>query len=219
MIEALLHPWVGKSPPQELTKANIDFLLKYFKDPRTTEGGRNWVGVSDESLRVIKKWLASKTLEQFFLIIKKTAKDDHWRYRHKFWKAFYDDGYIDDAWVALGKDSRTEAKIHARHGDELIAANVKGAGVKADHSVLIFKVAGLTISEWSHDGKCRIWCESNRKSPELYKELYIADSLRENENIGFNHHHSEKYSWQKKVSEYIERYTGIKMPVSKYEVR
>jgi len=96
---------------------------------------------------------------------------------------------------------------------------VKGAGVKTDHSVLIFKVAGLTISEWSHDGKCRIWCESNRKSPELYQDLYIAENLREHENKNFHHHGSERYGWQKKVADYIERYTGIHMPVRQYEVR
>ena len=218
LIEALLRPWVSKSPQQEIVKNTLELLLKYFKDPRTIDGGRNWVGVNDAAQRVIRKWLADKTLEQFFSIIKKTAKDEHWKYRHKFWKAYFDDGYIDDAWVALGKDSRSEAKYQSRHGDELMAANVKGTGVKVDHSVLIFIVAGLTITEWSHDGKCRIWCESNRKSPDLYEMNYEAEKLRENENESFNHHTSERYGWQKKIADSIQKYTGIKMPAYKYEV-
>lgn len=219
LIHALLHPWISKNPPQDILRSTLDFILKHFKDLRTADGGRNWVGVDEDAQRVFRKWLASKTLEQFFSIIKKTAKDDHWKYRHKFWKAYYEDGFIDDAWVALGKDSRSEAKSQSRHGDELIAANVKGVGVKADHSVLIFKVAGLIITEWSHDGKCRIWCESNRKSPAMYEMNYEAEKLRENENEGFNHHSSERYGWQKKIADYIQRYTGIKMPAYKYEVR
>lgn len=219
LIESMLRPWVDKTPSSDLCKKILEFLLKNFHDPRTIDGRTNWVGVSEESLKVIRKWLASKTLEQFFAIIKKTAKDDHWSYRHKFWKAYYDDGYIDDAWVALGKDSRSEARFHSSHGNELIAASVKGSGVKADHSVLIFKVAGLTISEWSHDGKCRVWYESNRKSPKLYEDSYLAEQLREHENFGIPHHSSEKYSWQKKLSEYIEHHTGIRMPSRKYEVR
>lgn len=219
LIESLLRPWRDKTPSSDLCKNILEFFLKHFHDPRTVDGRTNWVGVSEESLKVIRKWLASKTLEQFFEIIKKTAKDNHWSYRHKFWKAYYDDGYIDDAWVALGKNSRSEARFQSSHGNELMAASVKGSGVKTDHSVLIFKVAGLTICEWSHDGKCRVWCESNRKSPKMYEDSYLSEQLREHENVGFPHHSSEKYSWQKKVAEYIERYTGIKMASRKYEIK
>jgi hypothetical protein len=219
LIESLLRPWLGKTPPSDLCKKIIEFLLKHFYDPRTIEGRFNWVGVSEESLKVIRKWLARKTLEQFFEIIKKTAKDNHWNYRHKFWKAYYDAGYIDDAWVALGKDSRTEARFHSTNENELIAGNVKGSGVKADHSVLIFKVGGLTISEWSHDGKCRVWYESNRTSPKLYEDFYQAEQLREHENFSIPHHSSERYNWQNKLSDYIEHHTGIRMSRQKYEVK
>ena len=214
LIESLLRPWKEKTPPVDLSRAIIEFLLKLFLDPRTMNGRDNWVGVSKESLGIIRKWLANKTLEQFFEIIKKTAKDDHWQARHKFWKSYYDSGYIDDAWVALGKDSRSEAKFHSTDGNELMAASVKGSGVKADHSVLIFKVGGLTICEWSHNGKCRIWLESNKDSPKLYEDSYQAEQLRQNEDLGIAH----QTSWQFKVANHIQFYTGIRRPIYKNEV-
>jgi hypothetical protein len=227
LIESLLRPWREKTPPPELCRKILEFLLKHFHDPRRIEGRINWVGISEESLRVIRKWLAGETLEQFFEIIKKTANDEHWSYRHKFWKAYFDDGYIDDAWVALGRDSRTEAKFHSIQGNELIAANVRGSGVKSDHSVLIFKVGDLTICEWSHDGKCRIWLEANKNSPRLYENNYEADHLRTksqkivrgHKEDGISHINSKGYWWQKKLAEFIENYTGIKMPSRKYEIK
>jgi hypothetical protein len=177
-------------------------------------------------MKVIRKWLAGETLEQFFAIIKKTANEDHWRYRHKFWKAYYDDGFIDDAWVALGKESRTEADSRSIDGNELFAADVRGLGVKSDHSVIIFKVGDLTICEWSHDGKCRIWFDNNKNAPKLYKNSYEVGELHViSEKIvnghkgdGISHIRSKEYWWQMKLAGFIENNTGIKMSKRKYEV-
>ena len=201
----------------DLCKEILEFLLKYFHDPRTTEGRNNWAGINENALRVVRKWLAGATLEQFFEIIDNTAQDKHWRYRRKFWKAYYDADCIDDAWIALGKDSRIEARSQSVNGNELIAANLKGSGVKSDHSVLIFKLRELTICEWSHVGKCRIWFENNKRSPRLYENSYLAEVLREYEDYSLPHQRSENYTWQRKLAEHIEYHTGIKMPNYKYE--
>ncbi len=218
LIESLLTPWANKSPPSELSKLILEFLLKYFHDPRTVEGRKNWIGVSEEAFRVVRKWLAGATLEQFFEIIDNTAKDAHWRYRRSFWKAYYDADLIDDAWIALGRDSRLEARTQSVYENELIGATLSGSGVKSDHSVLILKLHDITICEWSHNGKCRIWSEGNKKSPKLYESSYIAEQLREHENFSLPHQRSEYYSWQLKLADYIHEKTGVKMPKYKYEI-
>ncbi len=218
LIESLLNPWINKAPPADLCKQTLEFLLKYFYDPRTKEGRSNWMGVSEDALRVVKKWLAGATLEQFFEIIDNTAQDEHWRYRRKFWKAYYDSDCIDDAWIALGKDSRLEARSQSIDGHQLIAGSIKGRGVKPDHSVLIFKLGELTICEWSHVGKCRIWFERNNKSPRLYENSYLAEELREHEDYSLPHQSSKRHAWQRKLAEYIKHHTGIKMPYYRYEI-
>jgi hypothetical protein len=219
LIESLLRPWLRKSPPSELCKQILQFLLKHFNDPRTAEGRNSWISINEDALRVVKKWLAGATLEQFFEIIDNTAQDDHWRYRRKFWQAYYDAECIDDAWIALGKDSELEARTQSVYGNELIAAKLRGSGVKPDHSVLIFKLQGLIICEWSHQGKCRIWNERNKKSPRLYEKEYLAKYLREHENFSQPHQSSETYAWQHKIAEHIKDKTGIKMPSYKYEIK
>ena len=215
LIESLLRPWKEKSPPVELRKKILEFLVINFLDPRTNEGRSNWVGVNDGSIKIIRRWLAGVTLEQFFQIIDSTAKKQ-WLYRRQFWKSYYDAGYLDDAWIALGKISQIEAQ--SAYGDELIAATIQGYGVKPDHSVLILKIGELTICEWSHEGKCRIWHSNNKKSPRLYENIYLAQNLREFDDFKLPHQNSKQYTWQKKLSDHIEYHTGIKISKLKYEV-
>ncbi len=227
LIESILSPWTQAQPSAELCNVIIEFLMKHFGDPRTNEGRSNWIGVDEDSLRVMRKWLAGATLEQFFSIIDSTAEDEHWRFRRKFWKAYYDEGYIDDAWIVLGEQSGREARL--AYETNLCAGAFSGGGAESNHSALIFKVGDLTICEWSHRGKCRAW-DSNKVNdknlPRLYENEYKPDGLRtkslkivkNSKNDGISHHASEHYTWQRQLSEFIYERTSINIPSYKYRL-
>ena len=80
------------------------------------------------------------------------------------------------------------------------------------HSVLLFRISDLTLSEWSFNGKIRIWRAENKYKPVFYKKEYLRKTLIAKSNKAITHYNPERYYWQKQVSDYIEKYTGIPCP-------
>ena len=85
---ALLRPFVQRTPEPATKECLQPFFLRHFRDPRLGTGKHRWSGVPDEIRRVVIRWLVERTLEQFFLLVKETALDKHWRYREAFWAGF-----------------------------------------------------------------------------------------------------------------------------------
>ena len=108
--DALLKPWYRRRPPDHVKSMLVEFFVRVYGDPRI-EGHRQfqWHKVSPEALSTLMTWLAGDTLRGFIRVLERTA-DEIWRYRSKFWMAFYDAGHIEEAWLAMGFDARNVAK-------------------------------------------------------------------------------------------------------------
>ncbi len=219
VIEALLSPWL-KNPNhlgEEIRKMVLDLLLIQFNDPRLPHNrSKGWRFVNEASLQVILRWLTGESLNQFFSVIDQMALEHQWKYRKAFWKAYNDQGSLDGAWVALGPDAKYYAE--SAFGKKLSAGELEG-GAKSDQSVLIIKIGDLVFAEWSHNGKCRAWRVDHESCPSIYETKYHGNQLKTTSmkivssyaKDGIRHGSSETYSWQKKLSEFIDEQTGIRM--------
>lgn len=210
LAEALLLPW--RSPPPEGTKEKIkDFLLHYLKDPRIHKA--DWTGVSDEARSVMLRWLTKDSLEQFLEVVDRVAMPNHWKYRRAFWTAYFDAGYISEAWVAFGYAGARVARHSFEKSSGFGRLESGHKPVENNHAALIMKVGELTIADWSHMGKCEIWLPDNPDAPRLYKPRYLSDEImRHSDNGGITHSSPSTGSWQRKVSDYIRNHTGISVP-------
>ena len=219
VIQALLSPWKNNASFQndELRENVKDLLIKHFKDPRMpTNRGKGWRFVDEDSLKLFYRWMIGESLEQFFSIIDAMALEHQWKYRKAFWKAYYDKGVLDEAWVAFGP----EARYHARRlfGANFSAGELEG-GSQSNQSVLIVKIKDLVLAEWSHNGKCRAWKSSDRYCPSTYNPKYYGSSLKvpsmqivdSYQQDGISHQQSEYYNWQEKLADFIYDETGIRM--------
>ena len=130
--------------------------------------------------KIFRRWLAGAQIEFFVNIISDVAYMDQWQYRRKFWLSYYDENRIDDAYVILGKDAIDY--INTKNHDNIInfLKFATGSRVRRDQSVLLLKINDLIIADWSHDGACRIWEESSKNHPEMFKDEYTRDELVEN---------------------------------------
>jgi len=217
LANQLLSPFISKNPSKATEDIIRMFLLKHLNDPRFY--GNNWYGVNKEIRDVMHRWLISLTLEDFFKLLDKTAEKGHWLYRRAFWSAYLNKGVITDAWIALGKSASDliKTKDHRlRYGNI-----VRGERKK---SSIILKIRGMTIVEISHVGKCRIYLDSNKNTPELYKSEYkfhdlVPSTFNDNSNYGVAHGGSENGSWQLKIAEIIRKHTGISMNSKDYMPR
>ncbi len=216
LANALLLRWQSKNPTDVTQQTIEDFLLTHFKDPRIPlTPGSKWSHASVEAKSVILRWLVGTALEQFLQVVDKIAMQSQWRYRRAFWTAYYKAGFIDEAWVAFAWQGQVASK--QSFGEMKGFASLDGSGISPDHAVLIMKIAGLTIADWSHNGKCHIWTESNNNAPKLYRGVYSRNTLvNSSSNQGIVHASAPYGTWQATVASYIAKHTNIRMDRQDY---
>lgn len=208
LADAVLLPWADRSPEESVKATILEFLLERLGDPRIHR--HKWVGVSDNALRVIKRWLTQVALEQFFQVVDKVADEYMWRFRRAFWSAYYKKDVIDEAWVLFGPQARRYAIPAFEEKGDAFGRLETGRGVLPNHSVLLLRIGKLTVADWSHAGKCFIWSDGNKSAPKLYESRYTrAQVVTGSDNEGESHTSSDTLNWQGKIREYIRRRTGI----------
>jgi len=218
--DALLKPWGRQIPADAIKGVLIEFFVRVYKDPRYESHRQfQWHGVSPQSLATILHWLTGDTLRGFMKLLQKTA-DDIWMYRQKFWMAYYDKGYIDEAWLALGQDALWEAKKLLVDEKGMGYGTLEG-GAANNQSVMLLKIGDLVFTEWSHNGSLRAYKESDKNTPKLYRKTYHGTDLRNAQSIDFHdgmnlnpglvHSHSDKGTWQRKARDFIKSNTGANM--------
>lgn len=215
---ALLLPWASHHAPDNVKAKFVEFFVKTYGDPRIP-GHKYyaWHDVSPQAMKVIHNWLVGDTLRGFIEVLEKTA-DEIWKFRQKFWLAYYDAGYIQEAWLAFGG--------HALLIAQRLLPNAQGmgygrldSGAAQDQSVLLLKIGNIVFTEWSHNGSLRAYREDDSNVPLLYKASYHGSDLRgaasmdfhegANMNPELRHMHSSTGSWQRKARDFIRRHTGI----------
>jgi hypothetical protein len=214
IANSLLLPWVngGSELSQTMADTTRDFLLHHYKDPRLCSG--LWNGVDEDARSVMLRWLAKASLEQFLQIVDDIASPElktQWPYRRAFWEAYDRIGAIEEAWVAFA-DSGEQRARKMFHG-KLNFGTLDSNGVQPNHAVLILKLSGLTIAEWSENGKCHVWLVGNEAAPKLYQSTQYTRSqlTRLSNNEGVIHSASDRGAWQRKVEKFIRDNTGIRL--------
>ncbi len=216
--DAMLGYWVGYKPPEILKNILIDFFLKEYGDPRFNRYLHyQWQGVSPQAKSVILNWLTGDTLRGFMKLLQRTA-DDIWQYRQKFWMAYYERGYIDEAWIALG-DHAWSAVQNLKAIEKGMGCAQLESGATHNQSVLLLKIGDLVFTEWSHNGSLRAYPDDSPQAPKLYQSSYHGADLRAATSMDFHdgatvrpeltHGHSDKGTWQRKARDFIRRHTNV----------
>lgn len=217
MATALLGPFFDRSPPPATKKTLQSFFLNHFGDPRLPSGKHRWAGVPEDARRVVIRWLVERVLEQFFVLLKETAFDKHWLYREAFWRAFLKKGLIDDIWFVLGTRA---ADILRKTSEDVEEVETTGqlSGAQSDQSVLLLRMPGVTIAEWSHNGSCHMWLEGMRGAPVLYRQGYHASRVRRPypypKEYGVHsqrHDGSPSGRWQDAIAQWLRENTEIEI--------
>ena len=213
---ALLRPFVDRAPEQETKERLQSFFLRHFGDPRLRSGRNKWSGVPDEIRHVVIEWLVKEALEEFFLLIKETALDEHWRYREAFWKAFLRQKSIEKAWFILGPRASRLSKSQSKEQESTTGML---SGAQSDQSVLLLRMPGMTIAEWSHNGSCRIWLDGNPDVPAFYKSSYSRYALMRGADFSQRHVYSEYGRWQDRIARWMHENTGVDIDRGEYILR
>ncbi|MEO5333358.1 MAG: EH signature domain-containing protein [Magnetococcus sp. YQC-5] len=208
-VEALLMPWANQTPTDEMREFITTTLIGMFQDPRLRPGA--WSGIPEEALSILRRWLTKASLEQFIAVVDEVVTPDRkhmWNARKKFWRAYYDHDFMQEAWVVLGKRGIQSAKkLKLEYG-----SFASGSIQDQTQALLIMRIGTgstppLLVADWSHNGFCHIWLDDAKMVPKLYKSLYRKGDL--NHESTFKKRHAG--AWQDDVAEFIRSHTGIKI--------
>ncbi|MDK2854869.1 MAG: hypothetical protein PWQ86_82 [Bacillota bacterium] len=194
------------------------FFLKTLGDPRVIGNRYRWGPVSPEAKRIFTQWISKEDLEFFFNLVDRSSGNRKWIYRRTFWETYLP--YMENTWVALGQRARdliNQAEMK-EHLENRKFGSLEGAGTTSQ-SVFFVQMRGYLFVEWSHDGGCRVFKQTDgNEQIVLGKQTYHASQLRRNDYVLYvRHNASENYSWQNRLAQWIMLHLGIK-PVKSYRV-
>jgi hypothetical protein len=204
----ILSLWLSEDCPPSLREHCVDRLVKRFGDPRK-ENQAFWSQVGEPHRRVMYKWLARKSMEAMFEIVTRsesgTEMGHQWAKRKRFWIGIYDQGRIDEAWVALGKKAIPYAnELHMQTGDPSYQYYGYQTG-RNDTCLLFMKIGNKTVVEGSHNFRVHIFHTQSSTAPVLYARNYNLDDilLPVGHNDAFTH--DAAGNWMGKVQRRISR--------------
>ena len=219
LANSMLLPWDRARAPDSIKSKLVTYFVKHYHDPRLlgpANPGHQWQGVSQDAVATVRRWLAGDTLRGFLQILQRTA-DEIWQYREKFWMAYYDAGYVEEAWLVLGDQAALQARQIFGNQPSMTYGRFTG-GATPQQSVLLLKIGGLVFSEWSHNGSLRAYRDNDPKAPRLYDQRYHGVDLRDpvsldfhrgqNERPQLTHAASSYGTWQRKARDFINRETN-----------
>ena len=211
---ALLNPYVKETPQENVSKKIENFLLDRFEDPRVNR--RRWSRVSQDHIAVLSRWLTKESFVMLMKILKRSNNTGQWKDREKFWSFYLENEFVSDAWVVLGPEASNHAQrliedgtLKSRSSFGVLSRN-SNSSIQPIHSVILMKIGDLIISEWTHDGKVRIYHSDNDKKQDFYKSTYSPSILRSDSAPNF--YKSHLGNWQLEIENYIFRATGISGP-------
>lgn len=222
LADGLVRPWLDIKPPESVRNGLASFLVKHYGDPRTLTQvyeGHNWQGVAPPTIATVRRWLVGDTLHGFMRLLQLTA-DEIWRYRERFWMAYYEHGAIDEAWLALGSQAAWYAQRELGRADWARYGSLV-SGATSNQSVLFLRIGQMLFMEWSHNGSLRSCSYADTGAPSMYKSEYHGEELRDvaswdfhsgqNQRPELRHMNSEGGTWQRKARDFIAQHTGVRL--------
>lgn len=208
--------------PDDATRQTLtEFFVSHYGDPRSLKHAEySWSGVDEQAKRVLLGWLAGDTLQDFLSVLRGTA-DKIWEHREKFWTGYYRHGYIEEAWLALGRSASEHVRITHKHIQSMAYGRLE-SGALPEQSVLLLRMGDLVFVEWSHNGSLRAFKADSDRAPRFYRSSYRGDDLKSSFSLDFHagmkaypqlrHDGSSSGSWQRDARDFIRKHLNINMP-------
>lgn len=178
VIEAILVHWLGRRPQDGFREAVTERLINQYNDPRVNRG--LWHGVREDCMNVIFSWLTREDLRFFTSVVDATQRDPQWQPRKKFWLQLYDEGLIEQAWVAFCPSAERYARTHlsrsgAQQNLQRFGRQSKG-GTRSDTSILIMKIGNKIVVDGCHNYRTHMFNIDDPVAPKLFRREYDCDS-------------------------------------------
>lgn len=180
-VSRLLSPWRQSMPAPTLRAVLLERLMLAYGDPRN-QNPQFWDRVGSEGKRVMLRWLAGRRMEAFIEVVS-LAEDQgshagQWANRRSFWMGLYEQGLIDEAWVAFTRPASAHAiRLFKKTGDLAYSHFGERVGARLDTCILIMHIARHVVVEGSHSFRIHVFSKTDPKAPKLYGDSYDVDDF------------------------------------------
>ena len=177
VIKAVLSPWLNERPSDSVREIISERLVDQYEDPRTQR--KHWLGVDELYMNVIYSWLTRENLRFFTSVVDAAQKDHQWPPRKAFWLKLYDEGLIEQAWVAFCPSAERYARSHVAglkgdDGTRRFGRQTRG-GSRANTSLLLMKIGDKIVVDGCHNYKTHIFNIEDPVAPKLFQLAYDCD--------------------------------------------
>lgn len=205
-IEALIHPWLEKTPDDKLRSYLVETLIELYGDPRIKSGGV-WGGIAERYIAIVHRWLTREDMRFFTGVVDATQKDAMWPPRRDFWLKLYDEGQIDAAWAALSSKAFEYARRHLmRHDAKNAYTRVGYQRARQNTSLLIMKIGSKVMVDGCHSYRTHVFDIADPMAPKLFEEGYDCDQIMRASDLRSSvasKSHSSIPSWSRWVRDMI----------------
>ncbi|MCV2870393.1 EH signature domain-containing protein [Defluviimonas sp. WL0002] len=177
-VEALLRVWVNETPSDAVRSDLSEAIISAYNDPRTHSGGI-WSGFDPDLRAVLLRWLTKEDMLFFCDMVTATQGSHMWPLRRDFWLRLYEDGRIDEAWVAFGRDALHYAKRRLSRSDTTNLNRRFGRQLDrgGSTSLLIMRIGNKIVVDGCHNYRTHIFNRDDPKAPKLYGSQYYCDDI------------------------------------------
>lgn len=205
-IEALLAAWRNTTPPENARHEMSEAIVGAYNDPRLHRGGI-WASFDPALRAVLLRWLTKQDMKFFCDMVTATQDSHMWPPRRDFWLHLYEDGMIDEAWVAFGKRAQQYARHQLRQASNADVGRRFGRQISGeDKSLLIMRIGNKIVVDGCHSYKTHIFSSDDPKAPKLYDFTYDGNRIRSSSQQSKAHHWSERNklrTWEEWVMRHV----------------
>ncbi|MDA4846248.1 EH signature domain-containing protein [Hoeflea poritis] len=176
-LRLLLDPWLRRDPSDDIKRLLVDWMIDHFGDPRI-EAPEVWNRMAETHTAVLMRWLAGDSIRAFMDVISDVENRETWKVRRTFWTSLFEDGIVEEAWVALHPAAEAVALKRAQvTGDVSYRSFAKQSGSRTDTSLLIMRSGERVIVEGSHNYRVHIFDKGFPARPKLYEPIYLDQDI------------------------------------------
>ena len=167
-------------------------------------------------LDTVQRWRVFRSITLFFDIIEQVVDSEHKHHfpiRREFCLNYFNRGDVKDAWVILGTKAQDKIiSLRTKQMNEFKSLQwAKLSGGPSDQCALLMKVGDITVMEFSHSGRARMWGAADQQRlsiPRLHRPRYDASELRAEcpENQMFRH--DNQGGWRIKAQKCLQSLSG-----------
>ncbi|MBL3597152.1 hypothetical protein JMM63_16515 [Rhodovulum sulfidophilum] len=199
-IGALLAHWLRRSPPEDVKRLLVERLTEFYGHPKANRNAV-WNTVPEECERLFLHWITGAHIRLLFRILAEVEQKHMWRDREDFWWTLYEQGRLDEVWIAFNPEGYRAAL--SRLPPETRESSVpfgRQVGEK-DKSLLIMRIGHKIVVEGTYNFKVHIFDIKSPSAPKLYLRKYDVADLRSRRGAESRAHHGD--AWQSWVRQRI----------------